>query len=876
MAAHQSKIAIADGGPVMTTSRRPPMTSKQAKKAFAKANNVPKMSWKERKRIEAAELAAQKREFEKEKAQAKARAVKAKKDAKEEAEKAERKKAGIPEKSRWVRPSQGRITGFLGLGKRGRGKDEEEEEAEGDESGSDGEEPVPKRIALDEFEDDTDEEEMEEKEDRIFEARDDAAAIKPLCDTKDVGEYEQPEDRFRPLEDVSLVRTEKMNSPEVQPEAKVRQDSEQPELHGLPEAEFRQDPEETELEVEGEPVVRSELEGRPEAEVRQESEEPEPEVEKERVIRSELKVHPEFEERPEPDVQARPEVQAESGAQEEQLQAQPKVEAEAEAQGTPYVQPEPEDQAVSNIDDPKLPTNNQYLTSSQDFMDDDDIFLELAAAHQLLSESFNAGEKSLAATQLSPVLETKDGIGYAQASLSQSTVAHSPQHCPCPAVPAKPTCPSSSPNRQPASPVMQRTPRPRVEFGCSGVSPELTSSNPFSQNQAALRSMSRPIPKPTAAVASAMGPPTSIIRPPRTTLLTPIRAQSKNTPVPNMINSSSQRTAHNIGMNSSVHRRPLNDISKHAQNAPSKTMASSSTRSGPFLKPSLPPTHAAPKVSPFVLPTSTQIFLADHLDDFFPSPSQELRELLEDIEDYDIPSNTQVARDIRTDSVVARPILVEPAQPMLDDDFPWMSSRDFMFSSQELRELESPSKASPAPAPPPTPWDVRRARKPRFFVEKEEDLFAAAVHESNVQSKADDEAAKLRLENMRIERELLGTRQSSQRNTPSARRPSQDRTRLEVDAEAVSEQLEGLNASQLTKLMNEIESDEYSDDFNDDEAEASMIAFGHKLENPFARDYETETESETESEKHESFIERFLMEDEEAAANANDDCLFYG
>ena len=834
MASHQSKIAIADGGPVMTTSRRPPMTSKQAKKAFAKANNGPKMTWKERKRIEAAELAAQKREFEREKAQAKARAVRAKKEAKEEAEKAERKKAGIPEKSRWVRPSQGRITGFLGLGKRGRSKDVEEEEEEGDESGNDSEEPVSKRVAVDDTEDDTDEEDLEEREARISEAQGDTPTIKTLCNTEEAEEDAQPEDRPRPLEDIPVVRMEREHSQEVQPEAEVHQD-----------------PEEPELEVKREPAVRSKPEVQPELDL------PDPELQLDQ------------EDPPEPEVQARPEVQVELGAQEEQeVQTKPEGAAEPKAQGVLDIKTESEDHAVPKLDDPKLPANSQYFTSSQDFMDDDDIFLELAAAHQLLSESFDAGERSLAAAQPSPVLETKEVMVYAQTNPSQTTAAHSPQHYSCPVVSAKPPRrPSSSLKQQPASPVLVRTPRPRVEFGCAGVSPELTSSNPFSQKQAALRLMSKPIPRPNAAaVASVMGPPASIIRP-RATLSTPIRSQSKNTPAPNMINSPSQRTARGIGAVGSSHRRPLNDISKHAQNSPSLPMASSSTRSKPFLKPSLLPTHAAPKVSPFTLPTSTQLFLADHLDDFFPSPSQELRELLEDIEDDDIPSNTQVAREIGKDCVAARPVLVEQAQPILDDDFPWMSSRDFMFSSQELRELESPSKVSPVPAPPPTPWDVRRARKPRFFVEKEEDLFAAAIHESKLQCKVDDEAAKLRLENMRIERELLGTRQSSQRHTPSAGRRSQDVIRLEAGADDVSEQVEGLNASQLAKLMNEIGSDEYSDDFDDDEAEASMIAFVDKLENPFARDYETETESETESEKLESFIQRFLDDD----ANADDD-----
>lgn len=839
MASHQSKIAIADGGPVTTTSRRPPMTSKQAKKAFAKANNIPKMSWKERKRMEAAELAAQKREFEREKAQAKARAVKAKKDAKEEAEKAERKKAGIPEKSRWVRPSQGRITGFLGLGKRGRSKDVEEEEEEGDESGDDGEGPVPKRVAVDGAEDDTEkEEDTNDKEAGMSEAQRDARTMTPLCDTEE--EDAQPEDRPRPLEDVSVVRTEKENIPEAQAEAEILQDTE--------------DSEEPDLEVKQEPVVRLAPEVQPELENQHE---------------------PEFqldqEDQPEAEVQAPSEVQAELAVQEEQVaEAKPRVEEEPEAQRVPNLQAEPEGHPVSRLDDSKLPTNTQYFTSSQDYLDDDDIFLELAAAHQLLSESFDAGEKSQAAAQPSPVLETKEAMGHAQTSLSHTTVAHSPQHDPCPAVPAKPARrSSSSPKLGPASPAFERTPRRKIEFCRGGVSPELTSSNSYSKNQAALCSMSTAVPKPNAAaVTSVMGPPTSIIRP-RTTLSTPIRSQGKNTPASNMINSPLQRTALGTGMATSSYRRPLNDISKHVQNAPAMA-ASSSTRSKPFLNPNLLPNHSTPKMSPFALPTSTQLFLADHLDDFFPSPSQELRELLADIEDDDIPSNTQVAREIGRDSVVARPVLVEPAQSMLDDDFPWMSSLDLMFSSQELRELESPIKASPVPAPPPTPWDVRRARKPRFFVEKEEDLFAAAIHESKLQGMVDAEAAKLRLENMRIERELLGTRQSSQRHTPSARRPSQDAARVGVDAEDVSEQLEGLNASQLTKLMDGIESDDYSDDFDDEEAEASMIAFVDKLEDPFTQDYESETESETESEKEERFIQSCFDDAADAAQQAAD------
>ena len=198
------------------------MTSKQAKKAFAKANNGPKMSWKERKRIEAAELAAQKREFEREKAQVKARAVKAKKDAKEEAEKAERKKAGIPEKSRWVRPSQGRITGFLGLGKRGRGKDVEKDE-EGDESADDGEEPVPKRVAVDGAEDDTEEEDMGEREATASEAPPDVPTKAVFHDIEESDEDTGAEGSPKSPEDCPVVREEAENIPEAQPEAEVKQ-----------------------------------------------------------------------------------------------------------------------------------------------------------------------------------------------------------------------------------------------------------------------------------------------------------------------------------------------------------------------------------------------------------------------------------------------------------------------------------------------------------------------------------------------------------------------------------------------------------------------------------------------------------------------------
>ncbi|KAH6679814.1 hypothetical protein B0J14DRAFT_307035 [Halenospora varia] len=92
------------------------MTSKQAKKEYLKANKGPRVSKAEQRRQEAEELARQKYEWEKEKAAAKAKAIRDKKTAKAEAERQARKKAGLPEPSKHVRASQGRISHFVRVG----------------------------------------------------------------------------------------------------------------------------------------------------------------------------------------------------------------------------------------------------------------------------------------------------------------------------------------------------------------------------------------------------------------------------------------------------------------------------------------------------------------------------------------------------------------------------------------------------------------------------------------------------------------------------------------------------------------------------------------------------------------------------------------
>ncbi|KAI0876662.1 hypothetical protein GGS24DRAFT_450605 [Hypoxylon argillaceum] len=97
------------GGANARTSR-PPMTSKQVKKAYQKANKGPKISKAEQRRIELFEQDRIRKEFEKEKSQARARAARDKKKEKEEKQRAERKKKGLPLVD--ARPSQDTIARF--------------------------------------------------------------------------------------------------------------------------------------------------------------------------------------------------------------------------------------------------------------------------------------------------------------------------------------------------------------------------------------------------------------------------------------------------------------------------------------------------------------------------------------------------------------------------------------------------------------------------------------------------------------------------------------------------------------------------------------------------------------------------------------------
>ncbi|ETS75743.1 hypothetical protein PFICI_12687 [Pestalotiopsis fici W106-1] len=90
---------------------RPPMTTKQAKKAYKAKNKGPKLSKAEQRRQDLMEQDRIRREFEKERNQARAKAARDKRKEKEDREKAEKKKKGIPLVE--VHPSQDTLARFV-------------------------------------------------------------------------------------------------------------------------------------------------------------------------------------------------------------------------------------------------------------------------------------------------------------------------------------------------------------------------------------------------------------------------------------------------------------------------------------------------------------------------------------------------------------------------------------------------------------------------------------------------------------------------------------------------------------------------------------------------------------------------------------------
>lgn len=186
-----------------------------------------------------------------------------------------------------------------------------------------------------------------------------------------------------------------------------------------------------------------------------------------------------------------------------------------------------------------------------------------------------------------------------------------------------------------------------------------------------------------------------------------------------------------------------------------------------------PPSKVPRRRSSAASAPSTLAFLEDNFDDFFPSSSQQARELMGAIDD--IPSNTQVAREISTEGSHCAALLssqpaisLQPAEPLglarsptllratctqqspelrpamstaqTDLGLEFLSSQDFVLSSQDLRDINTPCRPAPShliqnglhrgtnvkkeqSAPRPRP-------KPKFFEEKEEDLIHAAIEAS--------------------------------------------------------------------------------------------------------------------------------------------------
>lgn len=162
-------------------------------------------------------------------------------------------------------------------------------------------------------------------------------------------------------------------------------------------------------------------------------------------------------------------------------------------------------------------------------------------------------------------------------------------------------------------------------------------------------------------------------------------------------------------------------------------------------------------------PPSTLVFLESHLNDFFPCPSQQVRELLSDLDYDDMPSNTQTARDIgfmphsgtRDESIKLQSIQQSPRHDQHSSilsagwevfgshDLSLFSSQDLEISSQDLRDIDTPEEIVTLSTEQPTvsviaseiirvtqPANPELRSKACFFEEKEEDLLQAALDES--------------------------------------------------------------------------------------------------------------------------------------------------
>lgn len=142
-------------------------------------------------------------------------------------------------------------------------------------------------------------------------------------------------------------------------------------------------------------------------------------------------------------------------------------------------------------------------------------------------------------------------------------------------------------------------------------------------------------------------------------------------------------------------------------------------------------------------PSGTQVFLENHLDDFFPGPSQAVRELISDAEH--LPSNTQIARELSPDLPMEKITSLPSNRPISralrlmpvieEDNFDdLICTQDLILSSQELLEITTPSRAPPKPEAVPNLMKEKPVSRPkaRFFEEKEDDILRAVLDESKL------------------------------------------------------------------------------------------------------------------------------------------------
>lgn len=134
-----------------------------------------------------------------------------------------------------------------------------------------------------------------------------------------------------------------------------------------------------------------------------------------------------------------------------------------------------------------------------------------------------------------------------------------------------------------------------------------------------------------------------------------------------------------------------------------------------------PRSLASVTMTTHAVPTSTQAFLLDHMDDLFPSPTQEARELSGDFmseppKPKADPPRQSINRPMRlseaavnpnsviapSTGAVSRPPATIPPVPAAEESFEsfCISTQDILISTQDILEIDTPSKVRPTSARP--------------------------------------------------------------------------------------------------------------------------------------------------------------------------------